>query len=839
MKPWEELGITEEQFREVQRRARLELCRRDFWEFCKLMVPTFYTEERTFLRELCREWQNFYESETEKVLVINEPPRHGKSLTAQLFSCWVFGKNPQEKIITGSYNEQLSKTFSRNVRDRIMERKAEKNKVVYSDIFPKTRIKKGNSAANLWALQGQYASYLATSPGGTVTGFGCSCFPAGTMIATLDGYVDIADINGRMLNRVLSFNHDSGKIEIGNISAIRKRVSDELIEIKTSSGRTIKSTVDHRFYTEERGYVRADEIKIGETFKTLSGNVRRLRKAENGARGTLLGMSSKTEEYRRRADMYPLRKEVQGSSIRDQQAEETWHKRELLLKRMFVPGQSGRTENKQMPDMRRVYGWMDEEILFPGMQSYRDEEKPKTTGQAMSCMREDVSSKQQSQPVLFEGLCIESTFFQNEGQREFSLYRRNELSEGFQGYEAFNSGKRRVSLPEMRKRVRDDASQRFFGQNESCSSSYRHGQTEQFSGQSDYALSKLSCDSTQNEEVIEIRRLNESSFVYDIQVDDNHNFFANDILVHNCMIIDDIVKNAEEAMNETVLEGHYEWFVNTMLSRLEKGGKIIIIATRWATKDLSGRIIEHYKSINVPIRVIIRKALQDDGTMLCPEILDRRSYDLISKTMGQEIVSANYNQVPIDITGRLYNVGFDTYRKLPVDKDGHSVLEEICAYIDTADQGDDYLCMIIYGLYRGQAYVLDVYFTKDGMEITEPETAKRLKEFGVNRAFCESNNGGRGFGRSIERILREKYHWYKTYIDLFTQSRNKKSRILSSATWCQKNIKFPVGWDVNYNEFYLDLMSYQREGKMKHDDAEDVLAGIYDRVGRGNLFSFN
>ena len=166
------------------------------------------------------------------------------------------------------------------------------------------------------------------------------------------------------------------------------------------------------------------------------------------------------------------------------------------------------------------------------------------------------------------------------------------------------------------------------------------------------------------------------------------------------------------------------------------------------------------------------------------------------------------------------------------------MVEEICAYIDTADQGDDYLCCIIYAVYRQQAYVLDVYFTKDGMEITEGETAKRLYEFKVNKAYIESNNGGRGFGRSVERILREKYHWYKTYIDLFTQSRNKKSRILSSATWCQNNIKFPIGWEVNFAEFYGDVMSYQKEGKMAHDDGEDALAGIYDRVGRGNLFSF-
>jgi predicted phage terminase large subunit-like protein len=476
---WEELGISEKQFRALQHQANMELARRDFWHFCKLLAPDFYMEGRDYLKEFCYALQEFYESD-QRVLIINMPPRHGKSRTAGLFAQWIFGKNPSEKIITGSYNEQLSTTFSRGVRNAIQERKASKDRIVYSDIFPKTQLKRGSSAANLWTLEGQHVSYLATSPGGTVTGFGATV-----------------------------------------------------------------------------------------------------------------------------------------------------------------------------------------------------------------------------------------------------------------------------------------------------------------------------------------------------------------------MILDDIVKNADEAMNETVLENHWTWFTNTMLSRLEKNGKLVIIATRWNTKDLSGRAIEHYKSINMPCKVILKRALQDDGTMLCDGVLDRAAYDLIVKTMGRDIVEANYNQNPIDLVGRLYNIGFQTYKALPADDKGQVVIEEVCAYVDTADQGDDFLCCIIYGVYRQQCYVLDVYFTKEGMEVTEGEVAKRLYEHRVNKAYIESNNGGRGFGRSVERILREKYHWYKTYVDLFTQSRNKKSRILSSATWCQNNIKFPVGWEINYAEFYGDVMAYQKEGKMKNDDAEDCLAGIYDKVGRGAMFSFN
>ena len=125
---WEELGLTKEQFEKVQFQARMELARRDFWTFCKEKAPDFYKDDRRYLKHICQELQAFYENPNEKVMIINEPPRHGKSRSGGLFAQWVFGVKPSEKIITGSYNEQLSTTFSRGVRNDIMERKASKDK---------------------------------------------------------------------------------------------------------------------------------------------------------------------------------------------------------------------------------------------------------------------------------------------------------------------------------------------------------------------------------------------------------------------------------------------------------------------------------------------------------------------------------------------------------------------------------------------------------------------------------------------------------------------------------------------------------------------------------------
>lgn len=93
------------------------------------------------------------------------------------------------------------------------------------------------------------------------------------------------------------------------------------------------------------------------------------------------------------------------------------------------------------------------------------------------------------------------------------------------------------------------------------------------------------------------------------------------------MIIDDLIKSAMEANNANTLEQHWTWFTDTMLSRLEEGGKIIIVMTRWHSLDLAGRIIDHYKSKGQPAKTVIYKAVQDDGSMLCPEILSKESYE--------------------------------------------------------------------------------------------------------------------------------------------------------------------------------------------------------------------
>lgn len=293
------------------------------------------------------------------------------------------------------------------------------------------------------------------------------------------------------------------------------------------------------------------------------------------------------------------------------------------------------------------------------------------------------------------------------------------------------------------------------------------------------------------------------------------------------IVIDDLIKNSEEAYNSNVLEKHIDWFTNTMLSRTEKGFKLIIIMTRWASNDLAGFILSNYDDV-VHINY---KAINDDGTPLDEGTLSLEDFEFKTKNMAKEIVYANYQQEPIDIKGRLYSE-FKTYVDLPKEK-----IVKISAYCDTADTGEDFLCNIIYADCKDSAYILDVIYTKEAMEITEPMVAEAYKKFNVNVADIESNNGGRAFARNIERITRDKGN-YKTVIKWFHQSGNKIARILSNSAWVNANIYMPVDWKNKWSEFAKDIISYQKEGKNKHDDGPDALTGVAEKCNKISGLSF-
>lgn len=452
------------ELKKLQREKLLRQARDDFFSYCQLIVPDFYKSDREYLVRLCHEFEEFMQSEDD-IMLLNVPPRHGKSLTAGRFVEWELGKNPKLRVATGSYNEDMATDFSKEVRDTIAEERVIDDQIVFRDIFPDAKLKYGSTAAKRWALQGAKLSYLATSPGGSATGKG------------------------------------------------------------------------------------------------------------------------------------------------------------------------------------------------------------------------------------------------------FDL-----------------------------------------------------------------------------------------------------------------LIIDDVIKGIMEAMNENELQKHWDWFTKQMLSRVEKGGKIIVIMTRWHSKDLAGRILDEMPGMGYKLRVVKMQALLDEENrqMLCSDVLSYEDFVKKRAAMGTAIANANYQQEPIDQKGRLYQK-FQTY-------ENRSKYKKIWMYCDTADTGSDYLCSIVWGeCSDGTAEVTDVIYTQQPMEVTETAVASQVVVNQVNQGVIESNNGGRGFARVIKQKVSGKC---KAAITWFHQSANKASRIYSNSAWIEQNVKFPADWAIRWPEYYEAMTSYQREGKNAHDDAPDATTGIAETMNK-------
>ncbi len=115
------------------------------------------------------------------------------------------------------------------------------------------------------------------------------------------------------------------------------------------------------------------------------------------------------------------------------------------------------------------------------------------------------------------------------------------------------------------------------------------------------------------------------------------------------LLIDDPVKNREDAESEVIRRKTKDWYTSTAYTRLMPGGRVVIIQTRWHEDDLSGWLLadhqhEGWVVLNLP-------AIADDGAALWPEQYDVAALEKIKLAVGPRDWSALYQQRPTPETG--------------------------------------------------------------------------------------------------------------------------------------------------------------------------------------------
>jgi len=283
----------------------------------------------------------------------------------------------------------------------------------------------------------------------------------------------------------------------------------------------------------------------------------------------------------------------------------------------------------------------------------------------------------------------------------------------------------------------------------------------------------------------------------------------------NVAITDDLYRGIEDALSDTVNDRIIQWKESTHDSRFETGCARIDIGTRWSVKDVIGRGINetiYDKSIIVP-------ALDEHGNSFCEAVMTTDEYKQVQKRTAKEIWLAEYQQQPIDIEGRL----FSDYKRINQKEFDEFIVnnqvEGTLAYIDVSDTGMDYTAMAIAAIVKNQTYIVDYVFNRDNTDLTIPQCAALLNKWNVSYCRVESNNMGAMFARNLQNLT-------KTKILQVANTTNKITRIIMQSAFISQRMQFVVKEEQQCLTFIENMLSFSKEGKNKHDDAPDCLAGL-------------
>jgi predicted phage terminase large subunit-like protein len=139
------------------------------------------------------------------------------------------------------------------------------------------------------------------------------------------------------------------------------------------------------------------------------------------------------------------------------------------------------------------------------------------------------------------------------------------------------------------------------------------------------------------------------------------------------LVVDDPLKDRDEADSETIRERAWRWLVEVALTRLHKDAVVLLGMTRWHEDDLAGRLLnsagaDAWTVLSLPAIAEENDALgRDEGEALWPDRYDLATLEAQRETMGSRAFAALYQQRPTpDAGGTFQRQWFEgRYERLP------------------------------------------------------------------------------------------------------------------------------------------------------------------------------
>jgi intein/homing endonuclease len=394
------------------------------------------------------------------------------------------------------------------------------------------------------------------------------CFTYDSKIMTEYGEMMIGDIVEKCIDvKILTYNFQTKKIEYKNIDRWIRKNKDTIYQIELQNGVFIECTDNHKFYTENRGYVKAKELTKDDKLYLLSESINKKTNLEEE--------SILFKELRIKNNEQIKTKKRIGEKVYERMStlwkndvfynRNLYEQKEIMFKKLFFKNKNEQSNSKTKK--KRYYRekwWLvgtyekslqrqstngekyieknerEKSNVQPG--NIRKNEK-KHEGKNFFIERRSRSINRTTKIItsIIGGWLGTRVTNQNKGSKTFVQMFTKCISSGYWKQKIKNIGRSRWEITQVKEMG-------VFGQKENRSIKF-------IGVESIEILERGSYDKSQN-------LFGKDTRVYDLEIRDNHNYFINNILVSNCHMISNPTAQRTKLINDIVEKTPKVWLLS-------------------------------------------------------------------------------------------------------------------------------------------------------------------------------------------------------------------------------------------------------------------------------------